>query len=136
MLDPYPLAQSASTYEQAFNDLRHAFQNLCVAVDQLGNQIESLQSVKRTTNDFEGSALHIQANTMESSIEVPMPTTSVALALVQQEPTKEHEQEKVLQESDSLDGAHANFEFDDCFYDQPSVVHDRRELIEVRRLRL
>ena len=137
MLDPYPSPQSASTYEQAFNDLRNAFQNLCVAVDQLGNQIESLQSVKRTTNDFEGSALHIQANTMESSkfsIEVPMPTTSVALALVQQEPTKEHEQEKVLQESDSLDGAHANFEFDDCFYDQPSMVHDRRELIEVRRL--
>ena len=98
MLDPYPLAQSASTYEQAFKDLRHAFQNLCVAVDQLGNQIESLQSVKRTTNDFEGSALHIQANTMESSkfsIIVPMPT-SVALALVQQEPTKEYEQEKVL----------------------------------------
>ena len=99
---------------------------MCVAVDQLGNQIESLQSVKRTTNDFEGSALHIQANTMESSIEVPMPTTSVALALVQQEPTKEHEQEKVLQESDSLVGAHAKkFEFDDCFYDQTSMVHDQ-----------
>ena len=140
MLDPCPLAQSASTYEQAFKDLRHAFQNLCIAVDQLGNQIESLQSVKRTTNDFEGSALHIQANTMESSkfsIEVPMPTTSVALALVQQEPTKEHEQEKVLQESDSLDGAHAKkFEFDGCFYDQPSMVHDRQSLLKLERLRL
>ena len=61
--------------------------------------------------------------------------TSVALALVQQEPTKEHEQEKVLQESDSLDGAHAKkFEFDDCFYDQPFMVHDRQELIEVRKI--
>ena len=77
MLDPYPLAQSANTYEQAFKDLRHAFQNLCAVVDR-----------------FEGSALHIQANTMESpkfSTEVPMPTTSVASALDQQEPTKEHE---------------------------------------------
>ena len=57
----YPLAKSTTTYEQAFN-LRHAFQNLCAVVDRLGIQIESLQSVKRTTNDFEGSTLQIQAN--------------------------------------------------------------------------
>ena len=59
-------------------------------------------------------------------IEVPMTTRSVASAFVQQEPTKEYEQEKVLQESDSLDGAHAKkFEFDVCFYDQSSMVHDQ-----------
>ena len=51
--------------------------------------------------------------------------TSVTLAFVQQEPTKELEKEKILQESDSLDGAHAKkFEFDECFYDQSSMVHD------------
>lgn len=62
----------------------------------IGHRIESLQYVKRTTNDFEGGALQIQANTMDSSnfsIEVSMPTTSVASDLVQQKPTKEHEQE-------------------------------------------
>ena len=26
------------------------------------------------------------------------------------------------------------FEFDDCFYDQPSMVHDRQELIEFRKI--
>ena len=44
------------------------------------------------TNDFEDNVLHIQANTMESPkfpIEIPT-TTSVALAFVQQKPTKEH----------------------------------------------
>jgi len=60
-----------------------------------------MQAIKRTTDDFEGNVLHNQANTMDSPkfpIEVPMTTTSVASAFVQQEPTKEHEQEKVLQE--------------------------------------
>ena len=65
-------------------------------VDRLGIQIESLLSVKRTNNDFEGSTLQIQANTMDSPkflIEVSMPTTNGASALVQQETAKEHEQE-------------------------------------------
>ena len=46
---------------------------------------------QRTNNNFEGNALHIQANTMESPnfpIAVPMPATSVASAFIQQEPTK------------------------------------------------
>ena len=67
--------------------------NLSVAVDQLSFQIESLQSIKKMTNNFEDNVLHIQANTMESPkfpIEIPTTTTSVALAFVQQEPTKEH----------------------------------------------
>ena len=83
-----------------------------------------MQSIKRTTNDFEGNVLHNQAKIMESPkfpIEVPM-TTSVASAFV-------------LQESDSLDGAHPKkFEFDECFYDEPSMVHDQQELTEVRKI--
>ena len=52
-----------------------------------------MQSIKKMTNNFEDNVLHIQANTMESPkflIEIPTTTTSVALAFVQQKPTKEH----------------------------------------------
>jgi len=42
---------------------------------------------------------------------------------------------RFYKKSDSLDGAHAKkLEFDECFYDQPSMVHDQHKLTEVRKI--